>query len=72
MPPAERKLMTIQRWDLVRSAILALLLPILGVTACAQGQQGEPQLRPEQALCQKWGYEPSDPACLALFRRIAP
>lgn len=62
--------MAIQRWDLVRMTFLALSLPVLGVTACAESRQGEPQLRPEQALCQKWGYEPNDPACLALFRRI--
>lgn len=64
--------MAVQRWDLVRSAFLALLLPILGLTACAEGQQGQSGLRPEQALCQKWGYDPNDPACLALFRRIPP
>lgn len=59
-------------WEIRMGLRWSLLLAAVCIGACAEGQQSQGGLRPEQALCQKWGYDPNDPVCLSTFRRIPP
>jgi len=55
------------RRPLLRPLLIAIALG--AIAACADSSAGPPRPAQPQELCKEWGYAPSDPNCLRLFRR---